>query len=348
MMKKLLFACALFAVSTLHINAQTNNNTRANQQTKHESNNAITLNNSNLLAGITATGCGFISTQTTNSLIVNSVSCSTVAGSFGGYVVGTNCVGDLEKANYFAPSTFSAVTSPSIVAVSVGFFRSQAPVIGTKGTGTVSLKIYNGNMTSGPTGAAISTTTASLTQIVAAQTGTTNVFTYTFNLAAPLVASASGFFAALTIPQTPGDTIVIPNQQTAPTNFGWERQADNNWYDMSSANAWGSNFKANLTIFPIVCGNLIATSISNNAGLKNQVSIMPNPSTGLFNVSVNKTQNLNLVVTNALGQIVVSNNYNAVLNENITLDLSSYSNGIYFVTVSNGTDKMVQRLILSK
>jgi hypothetical protein len=77
---------------------------------------------------------------------------------------------------------------------------------------------------------------------------------------------------------------------------------------------------------------------------------MPNPSTGLVNVSVAlaNSQDLTLTVTNALGQVIVNNNYNSVLTEVISLDLTNQSNGVYFVTVSNGKDKMVQRLILNK
>ena len=77
---------------------------------------------------------------------------------------------------------------------------------------------------------------------------------------------------------------------------------------------------------------------------------MPNPSTGLVNVSVAlaNSQDLTLTVTNALGQVIVNNNYNSVLTEVISLDLTNQSKGVYFVTVSNGKDKMVQRLILNK
>ncbi len=344
MIKKLLTVATVFC--SVAINAQSSKMAN-NQIISNELNSSLPTT----AANSAAPGCALVTTQTSNSITINTAVPCVTTSLFGGFVNGTNCYGDLEKANYFAPSTFSAITGPTITSVTMGFFK--APNHGTSGTtGTVALNIYNGSMTSGPTGAPLATKVASLSQIIAAQTGTVTGFTYTFTLNTPIVAPAAGFFCALTVPNAAGDTVVILNQSAASANYGWEKQAPTpgTWVDMGTAAGWGATYKASLAIYPNICGTNIISGISKNLGLSKDVTIMPNPSTGLVNVSVAlaNSQDLTLTVTNALGQVIVNNNYNSVLTEVISLDLTNQSNGVYFVTVSNGKDKMVQRLILNK
>lgn len=338
MIKKLLTVATV--VLSVSLNAQTGR--LANPVTAN-ANNPVEVSN------IAAPGCVQITTQTNNSVTINTASpCNTVTNAFGGYVNGSNCWLDTEKANYFAGTTYSnVVVSPSITAVAVGFFKQGN--FGTSGsTSTVAVNFYAGTMASGPTGPSLASATASLSQIIAAQTSTVPFFTYTFTLASPVALPLGGFFAAITTPTASGDTVVVLNQgSSSPSNLGWERESDNLWYNMT---VWGAGYKANLAFYPVICGSNITTGISKNLGLSKDVSIMPNPSTGLVNVAITlpNSQDLSLTVTNALGQVIVNNKYNSVMNEVVSLDLTNQSNGVYFVTVSNGKDKMVQRLILNK
>jgi len=264
----------------------------------------------------------------------------------GGYLIGNNCYGYKEEAQFLDASSYVAVTNPSITAVTVGFFRNATQLKGTKGTtGTVGMQIYAGTSAATAPGAAITSTTATLANIVAAQTGTSTLFVYTFTLT-PTAVPATGFYASLVLPTNTGDTAVAYTQTTAGTNGAWNKDATNAWLDIQTD--WG--IKVNNVFLPIVCGTNITTGISNNLGLSKDVQIMPNPSTGLVNVAIRlaQTENVTVTVANALGQQIISNKYDGISNELITLDLNNQSNGVYFVTVSNGKDKMVQRLILSK
>ena len=188
-----------------------------------------------------------------------------------------------------------------------------------------------------------------LSNITAAQTGTAALFFYTFTLT-PTAVSPNGFYVSLVQPTAAADTAVVYSQTATSSPFGsnpnaWELDGSG-WSDV--ATDWGIN--QNLVFYPILCGTNITTGISNNLGLSKDVKIMPNPSTGLVNVAVTlaNSENISVTVTNALGQQIISNKYDGISNELISLDLTSQSNGVYFVTVSNGTDKMVQRLILNK
>ncbi|MDO8998565.1 MAG: T9SS type A sorting domain-containing protein [Bacteroidota bacterium] len=296
-----------------------------------------------------APGCSTVSViNPTANISLYTVSTSS-ACTTGGYVFGNNCYGFTEIATYFDAASFAAVTGPSITAVAVGFYRNAITLRGTKGTtGTVGMNVYSGTSNTVMPGSTITSTTATLAQVVAAQTSTSSLFFYTFTLTPTAIAS-SGFYASLVLPTVTGDTAVIYTQTTSvtpsATNNAWGKMAAT-W---SSANAnW--NLNVNHVMLPIVCGSNITTGISNNLGLSKDVRIMPNPSTGLVNVllTLAQTENISVSVTNALGQQVLSTKYDGISNELISLDLTNQSNGVYFVTVSNGKDKMVQRLILNK
>lgn len=306
--------------------------------------------NQSITAGKTATiGCDTLSTITTSSLGVGAASSdSTTPGCSpnAGYVYGTNCYGDLEKANFFSASTYSTLSGATVSGVIVAFFKSGNEGTGGVATNTVGMTLYNGTTAAAAPGSVIGSTVATLGNIVAAQTGTNTVFLYTFDFATPLaVSAAGGFYASLVLPNTPGDTAVVVNQVSAPANVAWEYWSDLTWHSISGA--WSTN--GNLFMLPKVCGNIVA-SVSENLGLSKNVTIVPNPTSGLINIAVilaNK-ENLTISVSNTLGQEVISNKYNAITNDLISLDLSNFNNGVYFVTVSNGKDKMVQRLILNK
>ena len=341
-MKKILLSAIVIATSLTAFSQVNGRTAKIGDQTL---NSTSTVEKTNAVSTIT---CGLISTQTSSSVTINVASSGTACPG-GGFVNGTNCYGDLEKSNYFPASTYSSITGPTIAGVSFGFYKS--PTRGVSGTvRTVTCSIYNGSMVSGPTGAALATATASLSQIVAAQTSTTNsFFIYPFVFSTPISAPVGGFFAAITIPTTSGDTIVIFNQTAATANFGWEKQGDNMWYDMGSAAGWGTAYKANLSVYPNICGNW-PVGLSENFGLSNNVKVLPNPTSGLVNVVFNLANEENVVVSvsNTLGQVVSTSKFDGIANKTISLDIANQPNGVYFVTISNGKDKMVQRLILNK
>ncbi len=74
------------------------------------------------------------------------------------------------------------------------------------------------------------------------------------------------------------------------------------------------------------------------------MSIYPNPSTGIFNVEL---KNANTVkISNTLGAVVYEQNVEELLNTQI--DLSTFANGIYFITVANEKGSSVKKVMLNK
>lgn len=269
-----------------------------------------------------------------------------------GYVVGSNCYDDLEKAQYFPASSYSnAVSNASLVGAVVYLYRNNALNAGvTNSTNPqTALKFYAGTSNTVMPGSLIAQKTESLSTVVAAQTTTSNVFTFTFTLASPAPVSG-GFYASIVTPTLAGDTMVMYAQTgtLAAVNNAWEKWSNNSWNGMTPA--WGATFKANIAIFPIISGSVSTVGMSKSTGLNKNVSILPNPTNGdvFVALALIEASNVSINVTNTLGQVIEQREVRNAQFENLTIDLSKFNNGIYFVTVSNGSEKMVKRIVLNK
>ncbi|HLO70312.1 MAG TPA: T9SS type A sorting domain-containing protein [Flavipsychrobacter sp.] len=111
------------------------------------------------------------------------------------------------------------------------------------------------------------------------------------------------------------------------------------WFTVdTSAASWGNNrFELNTQGEP--------TSIKNVNASKLKVKLVPNPATD--NVTVyyeGAGKELNIIVTNMLG-VKVSTATATNINGNITIPTAQLANGIYNVTICNGSEVMTQKLI---
>lgn len=278
-----------------------------------------------------------------------------------GYIFGSNCYQDREKAEFFAQSMYASIATPKIKSVMVLFFKN-----GTQGTGgaaatPVNLKLYNGTMAGGPTGTTspIGTATANL-GLITATTPTTSVsycgapvvfaspiiipYKYTFAVP-PNAPATNGFFASVTTPTTAGDTAVILSDNTLTTGTNWENWTPSGWYNVSPT--WGG-FDAAMAIIPeITC---LSTGLINESVLAQNVTLMPNPTSGQVNIAMTlpNATDITLTVTNALGQVITKAEIAGVTNNYYTIDLSSYNNGVYFIELQGKDEKVVKRVILNK
>jgi len=283
--------------------------------------------------------------------------CLTGAGK-AGYISGTNCFGDKEKAEFISASKYSSATNPVINGVVVLFFNYTG--VGTDGTGNVDMNIYNGTSAASAPGSLIGSVSANLS-VIAATNNTTSVsycgnpnlafgvpviMPYKFTFSTPLNAPTSGgFYASVSIPNNAGDTVAIFDKLTGTTNTAWEKWSDNSWHDMKTA--WGGSRNFNLAILPIIdC----ATGVKENAVLNNAVNLFPNPSNGNFNVVTTfaNSQSIEITVYNMLGQNVYSNKLNNVSQTIHEVDIRNQSAGVYLVEIKNGTEKVVKRMVLNK
>jgi len=83
--------------------------------------------------------------------------------------------------------------------------------------------------------------------------------------------------------------------------------------------------------------------------LQHAVDIYPNPSNGIFNVKWNAsgTQKLKLSICNSLGQeIIRADDFGINSSAEKQIDLSGYAPGIYFITIQNGNDWVVKKIVV--
>ena len=77
---------------------------------------------------------------------------------------------------------------------------------------------------------------------------------------------------------------------------------------------------------------------------KQSLNIYPNPTSGIIYVSQENEGLTQVKVYTILGKEIYSNN----LLNSLKIDLSSKSNGVYFMEFSNGEEKITERLILNR
>ena len=77
-----------------------------------------------------------------------------------------------------------------------------------------------------------------------------------------------------------------------------------------------------------------------------ELSIYPNPSSGLFNIQFNSYEgDVELLVTNILGNKVFSTSLNTKEQNNFLLDLSNYTQGIYNLTLKTTMETKTYKLV---
>lgn len=330
--------------------------------------NSVGNNSSNKVISITA--CAGICNDTIMNVSNTSTLDLSVAGTDtttpgcnpkAGYIFGSNCYDDLEKAEFFPVSKYSTISTPKITGAIVLFFKNGSQGTGGNASTPVSLKLYNGTMAGGPTGTTtpLGVSASNLGNITSGVTTTSVnycgapgivyslpiILPYKFNFATAVNAPATnGFFASITCPTAAGDTIVVMDDggNTAGTN--WELWSPSGWYNISPT--WGG-FNASMAILPIMTCS--ATSV-NEMALENNVVLMPNPTTGLVTVAATlpNVADMNITVTNALGQVISETSFTNVRNNAFTVDLTGKENGVYFISITSGGEKVTKRVILNK
>ncbi len=154
------------------------------------------------------------------------------------------------------------------------------------------------------------------------------------------------------------DNSVTNNTPTLTAN---QSGASYRWLDCDNGNAvitgeTSQNFTATVTgnyAVEITVGNCIDTSACENivvVGVDKEktnfnVSIFPNPTNGLITINFNDglNQKTNYTVTSIEGKVITTQT-NIVTN-NVIIDLSNESKGVYFLKINSGNNNAVYKLI---
>ncbi|MCX8081157.1 MAG: hypothetical protein N3F09_07980, partial [Bacteroidia bacterium] len=123
----------------------------------------------------------------------NTPGCSPNAG----YIFGSNCYKDLEKAQFFSASSYSAVTNASVTGVVAYLFKNATMGTGGLNSVNVTAKIYTATTNAAAPGAQLGQQNATMGNILSGYTGTANVFIYTYTFTTPVPVTGP-FYAAIT------------------------------------------------------------------------------------------------------------------------------------------------------
>ncbi|MBI3233114.1 MAG: DUF5011 domain-containing protein [Bacteroidetes bacterium] len=89
---------------------------------------------------------------------------------------------------------------------------------------------------------------------------------------------------------------------------------------------------------------VVRAGVSTSASTDNNISVYPNPSTGVFNIELSGDVKYNsIVITNALGQQVYTTTSN-IVGGVYTVDLSGKASGVYFITLRNNENIVVKKV----
>ncbi len=182
----------------------------------------------------------------------------------------------------------------------------------------------------------------------------------------PYIVQSTDVGTWLTIPMLPpavlpaGQYVVVAEQSAGNANgfelgFGRARDAEEfqpfglQFVSMVYANdaspSWGNIFAQ--PMMRMNFGLLAPVGVDESAKAIEGFTVSPNPNNGQFNVTVNAAKaNFNLSVRNMVGQVVYNEAIavNNILTKNI--DLSNLNKGIYFVSIENGVNRKVQKVII--
>lgn len=303
-----------------------------------------------------------VDTLTTYAASNNSLILGCQSG-FSGFLTGTNCYKDKEFAQFYPSTSYSNTPLPQVNSVIVLFDS-----LGTKATpatlGTQILcKLYGGTIGSGPN-SLIGSKGDSLGKIAASTNKTvtikfcgsptytftnTKVIPFRYDFATPVPIPSSGFFCAI---QTPYNSLldsvkIFSNTKTNLKNdsSSWVLKFSNNWRTLR----YSKNAKVQLAILPQITCRPIVGIAENTTNFSSNIAVMPNPSNGLFSLifTLPKQENVIVRVLNPLGQQISSDRLENVTNNVINIDMSGRADGIYFIEVTNGNEKVTKKIIIS-
>jgi hypothetical protein len=84
------------------------------------------------------------------------------------------------------------------------------------------------------------------------------------------------------------------------------------------------------------------------AGLGSSLVVYPNPTQGMFTVSISNAEasDLSLELVNISGQTVYRNEVKSVYSYNEEIDASSFAKGVYYLKVNNGEEVKIEKVVI--
>ena len=127
------------------------------------------------------------------------------------------------------------------------------------------------------------------------------------------------------------------------------------YYVVFEGNTQGTKFYSSENFYvkklytDVITTTVITTGINENNGVKNSFTIYPSVSSGIFSIETEFTENFNLSISDITGKKFIHEFCTASYNNNQMfkkqINLSSFNDGLYFVTIQLGNKNICKRLI---
>ena len=88
----------------------------------------------------------------------------------------------------------------------------------------------------------------------------------------------------------------------------------------------------------------------NDINFENELTISPNPGSGLFNITLKNyvSENIHVRIVNVIGQEIKNFDLVQSANNDFKIDLSNQPNGVYFVQVKINEHVISKKVIVTK
>ncbi|MBT3421499.1 MAG: DUF5011 domain-containing protein, partial [Bacteroidetes bacterium] len=95
---------------------------------------------------------------------------------------------------------------------------------------------------------------------------------------------------------------------------------------------------------------VVYNSVGIDEATEVSMEVYPNPSNGVFNLTVNMPASENVVISvlNLLGEEIMTINDGQLKTEQFVLDLSNQASGVYILKAQTDSKTMIERIVLSK
>ncbi len=153
----------------------------------------------------------------------------------------------------------------------------------------------------------------------------------------PVVTVSGANASDFVVDQTSISSTVLPAETTTFTIVFTPSASGSRIAEISINNNDADENPYNFTVTGNDSSNFVLENISDSI-----VSVYPNPTSGLVNFDFSENQVYNITITDITGKIVLIKN-NPVNNE--TVDISNYSEGIYFVSVKTNEQIITTKLV---
>ncbi len=304
----------------------------------------VTLVASNGTGSDTETKTGYITVNPSGTLSCDTITnfdvvnhTPSILGSGGwGYVTGHNDYGDIAKADKYTIVGANQTIDGAYFVFGVG---------SSSGTGqTATATIWDDNGTAGKPNTVLGTATVSYDSIAAgALAGSLTWVDFV-----PNIAVSGDVYVGIQFTYNPGDTLAIVHcaDGEIAVGTGWEKWSDNTWHPYNELNTgWG--IEVAQLILPVICPFVGVNE--NSPSFK--MNLFPNPTNTNLNLVIPNqigSGNLKIRVLTTLGANVLTEQLNFAQNGIYKVDVSSLSQGFYFLEVITEYGRQIEKFQISK